>query len=84
MKKLVATPVDVETKLTQFLFQYRITPHATTGIAPAELLMHRRPKSHLDLLHSSVASRVSEKQECQKRSHDAHAKPRCFQSCPGT
>ena len=79
MKKLAATPVDVETKLTQFLFQYRITPHATTGIAPAELLMHRRPKSHLDLLHPSVASRVSEKQECQKRSHDAHAKLRCFQ-----
>ena len=78
MKKSAATPADVETKLTQFLFWYRITPHATTGIAPAELLMHRRPKSHLDLLHPSVASRVSDRQECQKRNHDAHAQPRYF------
>ena len=51
MRKLAATPAHVEIKLTQFLFQYRITPHATTGIAPAQLLMHQRPKLHLDLLH---------------------------------
>ena len=34
MKKLSATPANVETKILQFLFRYRITPHTTTGIAP--------------------------------------------------
>ena len=79
MKKLSATPANVEDKISQFLFRYRITPQATTGIAPAKLLMHRRPKSHLDLLHPSVASRVHDNQERQKRNHDTHAKPRSFQ-----
>ena len=41
----------VLTLLAQFLFQYHITPHTTTGISPAELLMGRQPRSHLDLLH---------------------------------
>ena len=79
MKKLSATPATVEGRIAQFLFRYRITPHATTGIAPAELLMHRRPKSHLDLLHPNVTSRVHDNQERQKRNHDTHARPRSFQ-----
>ena len=79
MKKLSATPATVEGKIAQFLFRYRITPHATTGIAPAELLMHRRPKSHLDLLHPNVTSRVHDNQQRQKRNHDTHARPRSFQ-----
>ena len=29
-------------RLTQVLFSYRITPHSTTGISPAELLMGRK------------------------------------------
>ena len=37
MKK--ATTSDLETHLTRFLFQCRITPHTTTGVSPAELLM---------------------------------------------
>jgi len=75
MRKLSAALANVETKLAQFLFCYRITPHATTGIAPAELLMRQRPKSHLDLLHPSVTSRVGDNQGCQKMNHDVHAKP---------
>ena len=47
-------PTDVVTSLARFLFQYRITPHSTTGISPAELLMGRRPRSHLDLMHFQV------------------------------
>ena len=35
------TTADLETRLTRFLYQYRITPHTTTGISPAELLMGR-------------------------------------------
>lgn len=33
---------DIETRLSNFLFHYRTTPHTTTGISLAELLMGRR------------------------------------------
>ena len=48
LKKMTAS--NIEDKLAHFLFQYRITPHATTGRSPAELLMRRRRRVHLDLL----------------------------------
>lgn len=32
MKKVKG--VTLETRLSQFLFNYRITPHATTGVSP--------------------------------------------------
>lgn len=71
---------SLETKLSRFLFQYRITPHTTTGMSPAELLLGRRPKSHLDLLHPDVQAKVVQGQEKQKaqrdrRSRDRHFKP---------
>ena len=66
----------LETKLSRFLFQYRITPHTTTGISPAEMLMGRKPKSHLDLLHPDVGARVVRSQEEQKGRRDQHAKER--------
>ena len=68
----------LETKLSRFLFQYRITPHTTTGIAPAEMLMARKLKYHLDLLHSDVGVRVVRSQEEQKERRDRHAKERLF------
>ena len=37
------------------------------------------PMPSRDILHPSVASRVSDRQECQKRNHDAHAQPQCLQ-----
>ena len=33
-----ATKGELETRLAQFLFQYQITPHSTTGISPANYL----------------------------------------------
>ena len=30
---------DINTRLARFLFQYRVTPHSVTGVAPSELLM---------------------------------------------
>ena len=68
LKKMTAG--NIEDKLARFLFQYRITPHTTTGRSPAELLMGRRPRSHLDLLRPNVTDRVSNKQERQKEGHD--------------
>ena len=34
---------SLTTQVSRFLFQYRLTPHSTTGISPAELLLGCRP-----------------------------------------
>ena len=39
---------SIETKLSCFLFKYRLTPHSTTGTSPAELLLGRHPRSRLE------------------------------------
>ena len=41
----------IKTRLARFLFNYCIPPHTTTGVAPAELLLKRRVRTRLDLLH---------------------------------
>ncbi|XP_048244738.1 uncharacterized protein K02A2.6-like [Haliotis rufescens] len=69
----------LDTKLARFLFRYRLTPQTTTGLSPAELLLRRRPKSHLNLLHPDMSCKVRNKQEQQKSVHDAHAKDRHLQ-----
>ena len=74
-----ATAADVETRLICFLFQYRITPHSTTGVSPAELLMGRRPRSHLDYIYPSQGSKVFHKQMQQKAAHDQHTQFRKFE-----
>ena len=69
---------SIETKISRFLFRYRNTPHSTTGRSPAELLLGRKPKTHLDKLRPDIASRVNDHQEKQKLAHDQHAKHRSF------
>ena len=69
---------DLKTQLARFLFHYRTTPHSTTGVAPAQLLLGRVPRTHLDLLKPSTDSRVRAKQELQKSAHDKKAKQRTF------
>ena len=76
---LKTTTGDLETRLARFLFQYRLTPHSSTWQPPAELLMGRCPRSHLDLLFPSVTKWVQQSQERQKTSHDQHVQPRTFQ-----
>ena len=61
---------SIETKLSCFLFKYRLTPHSTTGSSPAELLLGRRPRSRLDILHPDLAVRVETRQAAQKQDHD--------------
>ena len=71
--------VSLETQICRFLFRYRITPHSTIGISPAELaelLLGHRPRSRLDLLHPDIAGRVSKKQVDQKVNHDGHCHSR--------
>ena len=65
-------------KLAKFLFKYRITPHTSTGIAPAELLMGRCLRSRLDLLKSDLSTNVENNQFKQKLAHDNNKPYRTF------
>ena len=79
MKKMV-TGGDLDTHLSRFLFQYKLTPHSITGHSQAELLFGRKPRSHLDFLFPEVGVRVRKEQEHQKKRHDEHAKTRTFRT----
>ena len=76
MKKISSGTVD--TKLAQFLFSYRITPHSTTGQSPAELMFGRQLRTRFDLLHPNVQEKVVKKQDKQKEYFDRSAKERKF------
>lgn len=52
-----------------FLFNYRSTPHSTTGVAPAELQLGRKIRTKLDLLMPSVENRVLDKQAKQRENY---------------
>ena len=71
---------DLETKLARFLFDYRVTPHSTPGIAPSELLMHRHLKTRLQLIKPDIGGKVAAQQTKQKGIYDSHAKARLFAS----
>ncbi|CAG2203535.1 unnamed protein product [Mytilus edulis] len=53
----------IQEKLNRFLFNYRITPQTTTGLALSKLLMKRKLKSRLDLVFPNIEKRVQEKQQ---------------------
>jgi hypothetical protein len=80
MKKM-SNKESLETRVSRFLLKYRITPHSTTGIAPAEMLMSQKPRSRLDVLHPDVRQREQNQQKKQKELHDQHAVDR--QLLPG-
>ena len=61
---------DMETRLYRFLLLYRVTPQATTGQAPAELLMRRKPRTRKNLVKPDIKDTVLRKQgnECDTSS----------------
>ena len=69
---------NLSDRLAQVLFQYRITPQTTTGSAPAELLLGRKPRSRLDLLKPALEQRVQNKQAQQKANRDKRSESRQF------
>ena len=69
----------MEERLAKVLFTYRITPHITTGVPPAELLLGRKLRSRLDLVYPNLEGRVEQRQLRQKLSHDGKSKPRSLQ-----
>ena len=70
---------SLKTKLSRFLLKYRITPHSTTGVPPAQLLMNRQLHTQLDLVRPKISDRVMAKQTLQKSAHDYHARDREIQ-----
>ena len=69
----------IESRLSWCLFKSRTTLHSPVGHPPAELLMGRTLRSHLDLVHPDVGHHVRCSQERQKAGHDAHSKQCSFQ-----
>ena len=65
----------VHDRFAQFQFQYRLTPHSTTGVSPAELLLGC---PQLDLLQPSNQQQVLQEQLKQKQDHDQHYRTRSF------
>ena len=66
---------NVQEKMSRFLFDYRIMPHATTGVSPCELLMNRKLRSRFKLLYPIVRRKV---EICQKELHDGKKSVRQF------
>ena len=66
---------SMENRILHFLFKYRITPQTTTGLSPSELLMGRRLRSHLDLLHPDFSRKALKSQD---KSSEANSPPRKF------
>ena len=77
MKKL--KDGSLETKLSRFLFKYRLTPQSSTGISPSEMMYGRRIRSQLDNLHPDLNKKTRQVQERQRKGHDIRARHREFQ-----
>lgn len=69
---------SVQDKTSRFLFFYCNIPQGTTGILSVELLLGRRPRSHLDLLKPDLNQRVEREQEKQKHQSDIHSRVHAF------
>lgn len=52
---------DIYSHLAKILFLYCNTPHSTTGVSPAELLVGRRLRSKLDLTQPDMLTSVEKK-----------------------
>ena len=65
-------------RVARVLFEYRRTPHTTTGLSPAELMFGRPLRSRLSLVRPSLQQEVQDKQLQQKLSHDKSAQYREF------
>ena len=72
------TSLSFNHRLSNFLFTYHYTPHATTNEPPCQLFMGRMIRTRLDLLHPSDNKRVNEHQANQKQYHDKRARQRSF------
>ncbi len=69
---------SLETKLSRFLFNYRLTSVSSTGVSPAELMFGRKLRSPLDCLQPHLQTKADTCRDTQTRGHDVHVKLREF------
>ena len=58
MEKQEKSGISIQDLVSQFLFTYRNTPHSRTGLTPAEVLLKRKPRTHLSLIKPNLQSRM--------------------------
>ena len=69
---------NLEMKLQKVLMRYRITPQATTGKSPSELLYRRRMRSRLDQVRPDLVRKVRMKQSSMQDHINQKRKSRNF------
>ena len=78
MKRSEVESVSVQRRVSRFLLRYRVTPHTSTQLSPAELMMGRELRTRLDLLRPDVAKQVQKSQAMQRKHHDETCQIRNF------
>ena len=78
LKASVNSGKSLSERLLSYLLTYRSSPHATTGVSPCSLFLHRPLRTRLDLLRPNLEACVVEKQAQQKAVHDRRAQCREF------
>ena len=66
---------NVQHKIDNFLFNYRNTPNATSGVSPAEMFLKRTPRNKLTFLIPSFADKLANKQSTSKSFEDRKRGP---------
>jgi len=61
--------IDINIRLDQFLFDYRIATHATTKESPASLLLGRNFRTRFDLLKPNVHTNQEKQTNSRNRSN---------------
>ena len=72
--------VPLKQRLTQFLWNYRSTPHATTNRTPSSLFLQQEIRTKFDLWKPCCEAQVTNRQAKQLQHHDRHAQSRGFQA----
>lgn len=62
---MIRSGESLDEAVKKFLFDYRTTPHATTGATPVSLLYKRELRTRLSLLRPRIADRVDKQQTTQ-------------------
>ena len=80
MKKMCSSGQDINHNLANWLFQYRNTPHSSTGFEPAMLMFGRRPRTALSLLNPLSNNKQKDKfLEKHSKILESEKKPRTFE-----
>jgi hypothetical protein len=68
--------------VAEILMQYRVTEHPATGVAPAQLMLGRKPRTKLDLIRPEVGKTMIEHREAYTkrmiRNHDKKCREKTF------